>query len=178
MTNSCPYSGSISVTSDLVENQIHLEPTSTGTTLLAGPASLLSCPPCFFFRSPSPHQPFLALARSMISSEVGGELALPRAASSQRLPGSLPAPLHPRPLPTSPTAAPAAARAKAASHICWAGSARARGAKEHWPIPCTSAFQGLASPPLHPKGCPASHPGCGDGSLKRLLKSRKLQAQI
>lgn len=103
------------------------------SSLVQHPSSPVPLP--LFFRSPSPHQPFLALARSMISSEVGGELALPRAASSQRLPGSLPAPLHPRPLPTSPTAAPAAARAKAASHICWAGSARARGAKEHWPIP-------------------------------------------
>lgn len=71
------------------------------------PSSLVqhpSSPVPPFFRSPSPHQPSLVLARSMISSEVGGELALPHAASSQRLPGSLPAPLHPRPLPTSRTA--------------------------------------------------------------------------
>jgi len=45
--------------------------------LLAGPASFLSrC--CFLEPTPSsPRQPLLELARSVISSEVGGELALP-----------------------------------------------------------------------------------------------------
>lgn len=47
VTNSYPYSGSRSVTSDSFENQILLGPTSTGTALLTGPASFLSRPPLF-----------------------------------------------------------------------------------------------------------------------------------
>lgn len=45
-------------------------------------------------------------------------------------------------------------------------------------IPLHSAFQGLASPPLHPTGSPASHPGQGDGSLKRLLKVESCKAKF
>lgn len=138
MTNSCPYSGSVSVTSDSCENQILLEPTSTGTTPLAGPASFLSCPPGFFSRSPSPHQPFLALARSMISSEVGGELALPRAASP-RIPASS----------SPPTASPDQPNMQ---HLT-SGGLGSQGASHL--SPCT--FQGLAFPALHPTGSLFAH---------------------
>lgn len=92
----------------------------------------------------------------MISSEVGGELALPRAASSQRLrdPCQLLSThgLSRRALPVP------------RQRLTSAGLARPGSQGELLYPPAT--IQGLASPPLHPMGSPASRPGHGDGALK------------
>lgn len=192
VTNSSLYSGFVSVTSTLhsCENQILPEPTGTGTALLAGPASFLSRPPFFrpntFFASPSaftPICPFHDFIRS------GWRVpSPPRAASSQRLLGSPPASLHPRPLLLKQTTQLLLLPGlKAASHIWWAGSGRERGAKEHLaggtsphlsPCPSTCSTSTLPTHPCTPRDPPAFLPGGGDGLLKRLLKAqRTLQTQ-
>lgn len=83
MTNSSLVPCSVSVTSTVhsSKNQILLEPTSTGTALLAGPVPFLFFLYFFLFRLDTFFVP--AAFTSVISSRVGGELALPR---SQPLP--------------------------------------------------------------------------------------------
>lgn len=134
------------VTSDSCENQILLEPTNTGMTTPHWSSILPLRPPHFFklsFSSPAFPIPWFH-PRWVVSS-----LSPAQAASSQRLLGFLPAPLHPRPLPRSRTRR--CPHQGSVSHLLgWLSQGQGGQGAPHL-SPCTKCFPGLgiSSPASH-----------------------------